>query len=152
MKNTHQIFSKLKLITLASFFSLSFQTLALNESHAIAMHGDIKYPANFKHFDYSDPSAAKFGRIKLASQGTFDSLNPFIAKGAVADRISLIYDTLTVASLDEPFTQYGLIAERIIWPDDRSYVEYKLNPNFSVIGNVDESGQVQMKFRVRRVY
>ena len=31
-------------------------------------------------------------------------------------------------------------------------VEYKLNPNFSVIGNVDESGQVQMKFRVRRVY
>lgn len=31
-------------------------------------------------------------------------------------------------------------------------VEYKLNPNFSVIGNVDETGQVQMKFRVRRVY
>ena len=100
----------------------------LNESHAIAMHGDIKYEENFEHFDYTDPKAIKGGKIRLASQGTFDSLNPFIAKGTAADHLGLLYDTLTTASQDEPFTQYGLIAEKIIWPNSRDFVEYKLNP------------------------
>ena len=102
---------------------------SINSSHAIAMHGDIKYKKDFTHFDYTNPNAPKLGRLKLAGLGGFDSLNPFIPKGNVADRIGLIYDTLTVASQDEPFTHYGLIAQTIIWPEDRSYVEYKLNPN-----------------------
>ena len=115
---------------------LSINTMAwvqnstkINQSHAIAMHGDIKYKAGFEHFEYTNPLAPKTGRIKLASQGTFDSLNPFIAKGTSADYLFLLYDTLTTSSLDEPFTQYGLIAQTIIWPEDRSFVEYKLNPH-----------------------
>jgi len=100
----------------------------INKSHAIAMHGDIKYPETFKHFDYAEPQAIKGGKLKLASQGTFDTLNGFIAKGTAADQLGLNYDSLTVASSDEAFTQYGLVAKRIIWPSDRSYVEYQLRP------------------------
>lgn len=147
MTNSPNFFGTLMLTVLAFF--ISAQSYALNESHAIAMHGDIKYPQKFDHFDYTDPSAIKFGRIKLASQGTFNSLNPFIAKGAAADHLSLIYDTLTVPSLDEPFTQYGLIAETIIWPNDRSYVEYKLNPNASFSdGKPVTSKDIQFTFNL----
>ncbi len=97
-------------------------------SHAIAMHGEIKYPADFKHFEYVSPTAPKGGTLRQAAMGTFDSLNPFITKGTAATSIGLLYDTLTTSSSDEPFTQYGLVAERIEYPEDRSWVMYHLNP------------------------
>ena len=63
-------------------------------SHAIAMHGKAKYPADFKHFAYVNPLAPKGGSLWLATQGTYDSLNPFIIKGTAAAGATLIYDTL----------------------------------------------------------
>lgn len=96
------------------------------KSHAIAMHGEPKYPADFKHFDYVNPNAPKGGEIRTASRGTFDSFNSFIAKGRAASTGSV--ETLTVASSDEAFTQYGLLAESIEWPEDRSWVVYTLRP------------------------
>lgn len=98
-------------------------------SHAIALHGTPKYPANFKAFSYVNPDAPKGGDIRLEAQGTFDSLNPFINKGIPAAGISNIYDTLTLKSDDEPFTQYGLLAEKIERdPADKSWIIYHLNP------------------------
>lgn len=97
-------------------------------SHAIAMHGEIKYPADFKHFEYASPKAIKGGTLRQAAMGTFDSLNAFITRGTSASGLGLIYDTLTTSSEDEPFTQYGLVAERIEYPEDRSWVTYHLNP------------------------
>lgn len=99
-----------------------------NSGHALAMHGQPKYPAGFQHFDYVNPKAPKGGLLKLGVQGNFDSLNPFIAKGNAASETGLIYDTLTTGSADEPFTQYGLVAKTIEWPDDRSWVKYTLRP------------------------
>lgn len=98
--------------------------------YAIAMHGEPKYPASFTHFDYANPDAPKGGEVRLAdvSPGGFDSLNPFIIKGVHAPGISSIYDTLTVQSDDEAFTVYGLIAEKIEMPDDRSWVSFHINP------------------------
>lgn len=100
-----------------------------HQSHAIAMHGEPQLPADFKHFDYVRPDAPKGGTLRLALQGNYDSLNQFIAKGNAADHLNLIYDTLTTASGDEAFTEYGLLAERIEWPDDRSWVKYTLRSN-----------------------
>ena len=96
--------------------------------HALAMHGDVKYPANFKNFEYVNPNAPKGGEVKLASWNvtTFDSLNPFILKGIPAAGIGLTFDTLTVGSEDEPFTRYGLVAEAIETPPDRSWVTFTL--------------------------
>ena len=97
-------------------------------SHAIAMHGAPKYKAGFRHFDYVNPTAPKGGSLWLASQGTFDSLNPYIVKGTAASGAGLIYDTLMKRADDEAFTLYPLLAESIRYPKDRSWVEFTLNP------------------------
>jgi microcin C transport system substrate-binding protein len=97
--------------------------------HAIAMYGDVKYPADFAHFDYVNPDAPKGGTLALSGSGTFDSLNPFILKGTAAAGLSLIFETLMTPSLDEPFTYYGLIAETVETPEDRSWVKFTLNPD-----------------------
>ncbi|MCW9040256.1 MAG: extracellular solute-binding protein, partial [Rhodospirillales bacterium] len=96
--------------------------------HGIAMHGDLKYPSDFKHFEYVNPDAPKGGTVRLASIGSFDSLHPFIIKGESADGIGNIYDSLTVAAADEPFTRYGLLAESMEMPDDRSWIIFNLRP------------------------
>ena len=97
-------------------------------SHGIAMHGDLKYPPDFKHFDYVNPDAPKGGAVRLQAIGTYDSFNPFIVKGSPAAGIGRIYETLMTASADEPFSEYGLLADSITVPKDRSWVEFRLRP------------------------
>jgi microcin C transport system substrate-binding protein len=94
--------------------------------HALALHGDVKYGQGFSHFDYANPDAPKGGTVRLGTVGTYDSFNPFILKGVAADGVGLIFDTLTVQSDDEPFTEYGLLAETIELPEDRSWVAFTL--------------------------
>ena len=96
--------------------------------HGIAMHGDLKYPPDFQNFDYVNPDAPKTGNIKLAATGSFDSLNDFIVKGVSAAGVSFIYDTLLTSSADEPFSEYGLLAESVAVPEDRSWIEFHLRP------------------------
>lgn len=97
-------------------------------SHAIAMHGKPKYGPDFKHFDYANPEAPKGGEIRFAVRGAFDSFNPYIPKGNAASGIGHLYETLLTSSADEPFTEYGLIAESLEWPEDRSWVIFTLRP------------------------
>ncbi|MBA4501990.1 ABC transporter substrate-binding protein [Marinobacterium sp. 3-1745] len=92
------------------------------------MHGELKYPADFQHFDYVNPQAPKGGRLRESAIGTFDSLNPFIIKGTVAEGSGLIYDTLLSRALDEPFSLYGLLAEQLRVAEDRSWIEFDLRP------------------------
>ena len=94
--------------------------------HAIAMHGEPKYGPDFQHFDYVNPDAPKGGSLRTASRGTFDSFNPFIPKGNAVSTRSI--ETLLTSSADEAFTEYGLIAESMEVPDDRSWVIFNLNP------------------------
>ena len=97
-------------------------------AHAIAMNGAPKYPAAFSHFDYVNPQAPKQGLLRRASIGTFDSLNPYIAKGNPAEGLTLTTDTLMAASRDEPLTRYGLIARTVEYPADRSWVIFHIDP------------------------
>lgn len=98
----------------------------VHRSHAIAMYGEPKYGPDFRHFDYVNPDAPKGGLMRLGATGTFDSFNPYVIKGNPAAGAGA--ESLTVASADEPFTKYGLIAETIEWPDDRSWVAFTLRP------------------------
>lgn len=100
----------------------------ITTGHGIAMHGDLKYPADFTHFDYVNPDAPKGGNVRLGSSGSYDSLNGFIVKGVSADGLGSIYDTLLTSSADEPLSEYGLLAETVTTPDDRSWVEFTLRP------------------------
>ena len=94
--------------------------------HGLAMHGDLKYGPDFEHFDYVNPNAPKGGTVRSAAIGTFDSLNPFIIKGNPGAGLTDTYDTLMVSSDDEPFSQYGLVAEAVRTPEDRNWVEFRL--------------------------
>lgn len=97
--------------------------------HALTLYGEApKYAADFQHFDFVNPTAPKGGTLRQAGFGGFDSLNPFINKGVAADDIGLIYDTLTRHGLDEPFTEYGLLAEKIEKAPDNSWVRFYLRP------------------------
>lgn len=98
----------------------------VHSAHAIAMHGEPKYGPDFTNFDYVNPDAPKGGAIRLADSGTFDSFNPFIPKGTPGASSSI--ETLMEGSGDEPFTMYGLIAESVAWPEDRSWVTFTLRP------------------------
>ena len=95
------------------------------------MHGDLKYEKNFSKFDYASDNSKKGGTIKLSSIGTFDNLNPYILKGVAAWQAAYLFETLMKSSLDEPFSQYGLIAEGIKVPKDRSWVSFKLRKEAS---------------------
>ena len=97
--------------------------------HALTLYGEKpKYPPGFAHFEYVNPDAPKGGTLRKAGFGSFDSLNPFINKGVAADDIGLVYDTLTTNSLDEPFTVYGLLAEKIEKGANNEWVRFYLRP------------------------
>ena len=118
------------LIHVSGIALLGVASLALaGPKHAQTLYDEPpKYPANFKHFDYVNPDAPKGGTLRQAGFGGFDSLNPFINKGVPADDIGMIYDTLTRHGLDEPFTEYGLLAEKIEKAPDNAWVRFYLRP------------------------
>ena len=95
--------------------------------HGLSLFGSVKYEPGFAHFDYVDPEAPKGGVARLYTIGTFDSLNPYTFKGRAAGLVTLIYDTLMTPSLDEPSSEYGLLAEAATYPEDYSSVTYRLN-------------------------
>src|SRR3954465_13016328 len=81
--------------------------------HALSLFGDVKYPADFKRFDYVNPDAPKGGTVRLISLGTFDNFNLAVAgiKGNIAAAAGQVYETLMFKSQDEIVTEYGLLAE-----------------------------------------
>jgi microcin C transport system substrate-binding protein len=118
-----------------ALFSISNTSAVLAEetivSHGISSFGDLKYPADFKHFDYVNPAAPQGGTISFQGTGasrTFDSLNPFILKGESAQGLGLLYDSLMTGSGDEADSSYVYVAESIEYPEDRSWVIFKMRP------------------------
>ncbi len=100
-------------------------------SHGISAFGALKYPVDFAHFDYVNPDAPKGGFISFRgalASSTFDSLNEFILEGEPAQGFERIYDTLLARAWDEPDAAYGLLAETIEYPEDRSWVIFNLRP------------------------
>jgi len=107
--------------------------------HAIAMYGEPALPAGFDHFRYANPTAPKGGRLVQGVLGTFESLNPLIVRGLVAQGIraplvananvitGLVIESLMARSYDEPFTLYGLIARTVETDAARSYVTFTLD-------------------------
>ncbi len=116
------------LLFLALLSILPAPSALAEPAHGVAMHGDLKYPADFQHFDYVNPQAPKTGALRQAVIGTFDTLNPYVVKGLPAAGVITVYETLLARSADEPFSLYGLLAESVETPDDRSFIIFHLNP------------------------
>ncbi len=93
------------------------------------MHGEPKYANGISVLPYVNPDAPKGGRLSVGVVGTFNSLNPLIYKGDSAWGVrEYVYESLMARASDEPFSLYGLIAETIDVPDDRSSVTFQLRP------------------------
>jgi microcin C transport system substrate-binding protein len=95
--------------------------------HGLSLFGDIKYPADFKRFDYVNPDAPKGGAARQIVLGTFDNFNIAVSgvKGSIAP-IGQIYERLMEPALDEVATEYGMLAEAAQHPADFSWVVYRL--------------------------
>lgn len=103
------------------------QKIAEIKLHAISVFGDIKYPANFQHFDYVNPNAPKGGKITMPEIGTFNNLNQHLLKGTIAAGVGLLFDSLMQPALDETGTQYPLVAQAVRIAEDKSYIVFELN-------------------------
>jgi len=101
-------------------------------AHAFAQFGAPKYGADFSHFDYANPVAPKGGTLHLsviAINSAFDKFNPFSLRGVAAPGLlELTFETLAIYSLDEPNTQYGLLADDIAVAADFSSVTFHIHP------------------------
>ena len=98
-------------------------------AHGLSMYGEMKYGPGFEHFAYVNPKAPKGGTVKLFAIGTFDTLNPFTLRGVPAAGAGQVFDTLMTNSADEAFAYYGLVAETVETPADRSWVAFTLRPH-----------------------
>jgi microcin C transport system substrate-binding protein len=99
--------------------------------HGLSLFGEVKYPADFKRFDYVNPQAPKAGIARQIAIGTFDNFNIAVSgvKGSIAPAVGLVYETLLSQAQDEAATEYGLLAEAAAHPDDFSWVKYRLRDN-----------------------
>ncbi len=115
----------ISLVLCILLFFVSTDSLA---EHGLAIDGNLKYPSDFKQFDYTSERAEKGGDLVLHAIGSFDKMNPFTTKGTPPEGIQqLVFESLTEASLDEPFSQYGLLAEEIEVAEDGLSVTFYLN-------------------------
>ncbi|MEM1049609.1 MAG: extracellular solute-binding protein [Pseudomonadota bacterium] len=118
-------------IVAACLFGLAWPAAA---EHGIALHGEPLYPPDFEHFNYVNPQAPKGGTITYGLLGSFDSLNPFVVKGASARGLrdgglgNNVIESLMTRGRDEPFTLYGLLAESVDMPEDRTSITFRINP------------------------
>jgi microcin C transport system substrate-binding protein len=105
-----------------------------SELHGLSVFGELKYPPDFKHFDYVDPLAPKGGRMNfqppnwLYNQNTqtFNTLNSFVLRGDSPPRMELIFDSLMSAADDEPDSFYGLLAESVAVSEDGNVFTFTL--------------------------
>ncbi len=119
------------LALLAVVLGAGAQAGASERRHGLSAFGDLKYPADFKHFDYVNPDAPKGERLATmptSSINTFNEFNEYILRGDPAEGLGLLFDSLMVRAQDEPDAVYGLIAESAELADDKMSVTFYLRP------------------------
>ncbi|WP_084540162.1 extracellular solute-binding protein [Azorhizobium doebereinerae] len=106
------------------------------ERHGLSSFGELKYPKDFKHFDYVNPAAPKGGTFSQMGPNaaynqsfqTFNSLNGYILRGDAAQGIALTFDSLMVRATDEPDAVYGLVAAAVAISDEGRTYRFRLRP------------------------
>ena len=104
--------------------------------HGLSAFGELKYPADFPHFDYVNPKAPKGGTFSQIgptaaynqSFQTFNSLNGYILRGDGAQGLALIFSSLMVRATDEPDALYGLVASDVTIGDNGQSYRFRLRP------------------------
>ncbi|TCP44412.1 extracellular solute-binding protein [Rhodovulum marinum] len=97
-------------------------------AHGISTFGELKYPADFLHLDYVNPDAPKGGEISIWAFGSFDSMHPYTTKGRSGALSNGFFESLLTGTADEAGSAYGLLAESVEYPEDRSWAVFTLRP------------------------
>src|SRR6056297_2411266 len=118
-----KLFAALLLLTVGSI-----GWAEVHSSHALSLHADPKYPADFQHFDYVNPNAPQGGTLHMHSIGTYDNFHRYASRGVAAAGSTFLYDSLMTRSEDESNVLYPLIAEQVEYPEDFSWVIFHINP------------------------
>lgn len=125
------VFSDLRMIAV-TVATVAFATSAMAEniitSHGFSTFGELKYPADFKHLDYVNPDAPKGGEIATWSRGTFDTFNPYAAKGVPAALATIGYESLMEGTADEVSAEYCLLCESLEYPESQDWVIFHMRP------------------------
>jgi len=100
----------------------------VTRSWSMAEFGEPLYDQSMPHWPYVNPDAPKGGSVVLGAFGTFDSLNTYILKGSWPRMLGLTGDSLMVGSADELTAAYGLLAESVEYPADRSWIIFNMRP------------------------
>jgi microcin C transport system substrate-binding protein len=116
------------ILSITALLAVLLTAAHLRAAHGISIDGKLKYPPGFTRFDYTSAKAVSGGNLVLHDLGSFDKMNPFTLRGsAPTDLDTLVFETLAVASLDEPFAEYGLLARDIELAEDRLSVLFTLD-------------------------
>ena len=98
------------------------------KSHGISTFGELKYEKDFTHLEYVNPNAPKGGEVSIWAFGSFDSMHPYTTKGRSGSLSSIFFESLLTGTSDEIDASYGLVAENIEYPEDRSWVIFNMRP------------------------
>ncbi len=115
-------------IAALSGFAAAEDSQRIIKAHGISTFGNLKYPETFEHLDYVNPDAPKGGEIAVWGFGTFDSMNPYTRSGRAGSLSSIFFESLLTGTADEVSADYGLLAESLEYPEDRSWVIFDLRP------------------------
>ena len=100
----------------------------VTRSWSMAEFGTPLYDESMPHWPYVNPDAPKGGTVVLGAFGTFDSLNSYILKGTAPRMLGHTSDSLMVGSADELTAVYGLLAESVEYPADKSSITFNMRP------------------------
>ena len=118
-----------KILIISIFLSnIGYSDDHIIKSHGISTFGELKYEKNFKHLDYVNPNAPKGGEVSIWAFGSFDSMHPYTPKGRSGSLSSIFFESLLTGTSDEIDSSYGLVAESIEYPKDRSWVIFNMRP------------------------
>ncbi|SIS86826.1 extracellular solute-binding protein [Phaeovulum vinaykumarii] len=116
------------IVAMLTFWAAVAQAEVVIRAHGISTFGDLKYGPDFAHLDYVNPAAPKGGEISVWAPGGFDSFNPYTIRGRAAALSSVVHESLLAGTADEIGAAYGLLAERLEYPESRDWVVFHLRP------------------------
>ena len=108
--------------------SLAYGDNHIIKSHGISTFGELKYNPDFQYLDYVNPNAPKGGEVSIWAFGSFDSMHPYTTKGRSGSLSSIFFESLLTGTSDEIGSAYGLVANSMEYPKDRSWVIFNMRP------------------------
>lgn len=119
----------------------------VTKTWSMAEFGEPLYDESMTHWPYVNPEAPVGGSIVLGAFGSFDSLNTYILKGIYPRSLGVVGDSLMTGSADELSAAYGLLAESVEYPEDKSWIIFNMRPEAHFDnGNPITAGDIEFSF------